>query len=95
MSKQDVGVTLINTMMEMCGYNARIEHLRTMSKMGVSWYHEYTCTPEEAKRFENFAIPLIRKKYKLSLCKAKQEFGWFWLCYGLREIGTEIVANKA
>ncbi len=48
------------------------------------WFHRYLITKNQEEDFKNFAIRKIKKTLKLSDKRAKIEFGWFLLSYGLR-----------
>lgn len=80
---------LINNMMDICGYNARYHHLKQMGD--YPWYHEYTCTPKEMDDVKIMWYRVIKKHYPyLSKRALDQQWSWFWLKYGLREVGTDI-----
>jgi hypothetical protein len=41
-------------------------------------------TPEQRDKFRGYAIPLIKKVFRMNKKKAEQTFAWFDLCYGLK-----------
>lgn len=86
---------LLDGMMEICGYNARTRDLATLSKLGCDWWHEYTCTPKEASLVKKHYFKVVKKHYPhLKKKTIEHQWGWFWLQYGLREVGTEVDRNK-
>lgn len=48
------------------------------------WYYRWTITTKQAEMFKSYAIPLIRKIFKVNKTTAEKTFAWFDLGYGLR-----------
>lgn len=54
------------------------------SKSTPNWINTWTITPEEFKFFEMYAIPLLKKTFKINTTKAREIFDWFNLQFGLK-----------
>ncbi|MEI6186940.1 MAG: hypothetical protein WCP46_00360 [Alphaproteobacteria bacterium] len=72
-------------------YDHLIEYELTMAgktikevKKDEKWFSNNTLTPEQYDSFKEYAIELIKKTLKLNKDKAKLQFSWFDLMYGLR-----------
>lgn len=48
------------------------------------WHHEWTMTTKQSEMFKSYAIPLIRKIFKVNKTTAEKTFAWFNSGYGLR-----------
>lgn len=48
------------------------------------WYYRFTLTEKQYEVFRGYAIPLMKKVFKITKAKAEQTFGWFTLNFGLR-----------
>lgn len=79
----DLVIELVSNMLRKHGvdYYYVLEN-RTIE--GESWFSYYTMTQEEADKFREDSIQIIREKLKISQAKARKEFDWFWLEWGLR-----------
>ena len=77
-SKENIVMHLIEYQLSMSG--------TTWSdvKDDEKWYFNNTLTSEQAEEFKKYATPLIKKTFKCSLEKAKKEFMWFDLSWGLK-----------
>lgn len=51
---------------------------------GQYWFSKYTLTEEESEKFEAEALEIIRDKLKCTVARARKEFTWFNLQWGLR-----------
>ena len=49
-----------------------------------NWFTEWSLTEEQHKKFEKYAIPLLKKVFKYNKAKAEKTFDWFDLQYGLK-----------
>ena len=54
------------------------------AKATPEWYSEFTMTTEQHKTFKGYAIPLIRKVFKINKTRAEDTFKWFNFQYGLK-----------
>jgi len=48
------------------------------------WKEKWYFTPEQAKSFELYAIPLIKRVFKCNRGKAQKTFDFFLLNFGLK-----------
>ena len=48
------------------------------------WYINNTMTEEQHEEFKRYAIPLLKKIFKVNKGKAESTFGWFDLQFGLK-----------
>ena len=48
------------------------------------WYSKWTISKIEFQFFENYAIPLLRKTFKINKQKAEKIFNWFDMQFGLK-----------
>ena len=73
---------LINKMLEK--HNVDIEFVKKNPEIrGKPWYIYYTFTPQEEEIFEKWAIDFIKKSLKCSKERARHEYAWFNLAWGL------------
>ena len=83
--------------------NDLIEHLVTYqlnmigkdfseTEKDAKWYCNNRLTEQQHEEFVGYALPIIKKTLRCSNERAKKEFMWFDLCYGLSVIDSE--ANK-
>lgn len=49
-----------------------------------NWREEWCLTKEQSIAFEKYAIPLIKKVFKINTNKAKSTFAWFREHHGLK-----------
>ena len=54
------------------------------SKSTPKWINTWTITQEQFKFFEMYAIPLIKKTFKINTKRSKGVFEWFILQFGLK-----------
>jgi len=52
--------------------------------MTKEWYSKWTMTTEQHDHFKAYAIPLIKKVFKLNKEKTESTFQWFDVQFGLR-----------
>jgi uroporphyrinogen-III decarboxylase len=52
------------------------------------WYNNNTMTEEQFGKFEDYAIPLLKKIFKFNKRKAESTFSWFNLQFGLKIINN-------
>lgn len=50
------------------------------------WFEKWTITKIEYEFFKSYAIPLLKKTFKINTTKANQTFEWFDLQFGLKRI---------
>ena len=48
------------------------------------WFFNFTMTRYQYHQFETYAIPLLKKVFKINRRKAESIFKWFYKHYGLR-----------
>lgn len=53
------------------------------SKKTPGWINKWTMTEQQFKFFEMYAIPLLKKTFKINTSRAKQTFEWFNMQFGL------------
>lgn len=51
---------------------------------GENWFSYYTMTEEETANFKAEAVEIIRDQLKCTAARAKKEYDWFHLMWGLR-----------
>ena len=49
-----------------------------------NWYNEWTITENQVKLLKSYALPLLKKVFKINKGKAEDIFLWFLLQYGLK-----------
>lgn len=54
------------------------------TKHSNNWFKEWTITEIEYNFFKNYAIPLLRKTFKINTTKANETFEWFNMQFGLK-----------
>jgi hypothetical protein len=52
--------------------------------MTKEWYSKWTMTQEQHDEFKAYAIPLMKKVFKINKSRAEANFQWFDLQFGLR-----------
>ena len=52
--------------------------------MTREWYSKWTMTQEQHDKFKAYAIPLMKKVFKINKGRAEANFQWFDLQFGLR-----------
>ena len=52
--------------------------------MTREWYSKWTMTQEQPDKFKAYAIPLMKKVFKINKARAEANFQWFDLQFGLR-----------
>jgi hypothetical protein len=52
--------------------------------MTKEWYSKWTMTQEQHDKFKAYAIPLMKKVFKINKGRAEANFQWFDLQFGLR-----------
>jgi hypothetical protein len=52
--------------------------------MTREWYSKWTMTQEQHDQFKAYAIPLLKKVFKINKSRAEGVFAWFDLQFGLR-----------
>ena len=52
--------------------------------MTKEWYNKWTMTLEQHEEFRAYAIPLMKKVFKINKGRAEANFEWFDLEFGLR-----------
>lgn len=72
---------ILNKMFEIAGHNLTIDDVIGSEE---PWFDQYTMTQSQQEEWETFSVELIRKKYKFPKERARKEFGWLSLCYGLK-----------
>ena len=55
-------------------------------KEDKEWFYNNTISRDKAEEWKHWFIAETRKIFKITKKKAEQEFTWFHLNYGLREI---------
>ena len=48
------------------------------------WYFNFTMTRNQHQQFRSYAIPLLKKVFKINKRKAESIFNWFYRNFGLR-----------
>lgn len=48
------------------------------------WHILWTLSPEQYEKFRKYAVPLIKKTFKVNRTKAEEIFSWFYVQFGLR-----------
>lgn len=77
----------INKMMEIAGHSIRYNDLlkeEEPSNIEDAWYHRYTMTKEQYDEWEDWCVKKIAKVFKVNKKKARSDFSWFSLSFGLR-----------
>ena len=52
--------------------------------MTKEWYSKWTMTEEQHNQFKAYAVPLMKKVFKINKTRAEANFQWFDLQFGLR-----------
>jgi hypothetical protein len=52
--------------------------------MTREWYSKWTMTQKQHDEFKAYAIPLMKKVFKINKSRAEANFQWFDLEFGLR-----------
>jgi hypothetical protein len=52
--------------------------------MTKEYYNKWTMTQEQHDQFKAYAIPLMKKVFKINKSRAEANFQWFDLHFGLR-----------
>ena len=52
--------------------------------MTKEWYSKWTMTSQQHQEFKAYAIPLMKKVFKINKGRAEANFDWFDLEFGLR-----------
>ena len=52
--------------------------------MTREWYSKWTMTQEQHDKFKAYAVPLMKKVFKINKARAEANFQWFDLEFGLR-----------
>ena len=52
--------------------------------MTKEWYSKWTMTQEQHDQFKAYAVPLMKKVFKINKARAEANFQWFDLQFGLR-----------
>lgn len=72
---------ILNKMFEIAGHSLTVDDIIGSKE---PWYDQYTMTQSQQDEWETFSVDLLRKKHRFSKEKARKEFGWIMLCYGLK-----------
>jgi hypothetical protein len=52
--------------------------------MTKEWYSKWTMTQEQHDKFKAYAVPLMKKVFKINKARAEANFQWFDVQFGLR-----------
>jgi hypothetical protein len=77
-NRLNIGEHLLEYQLNMIGktmYDARKNDI---------WFIEWTMTDEQHDAFKAYAIPLMKKVFKINKTRAEANFQWFDLQFGLR-----------
>jgi len=77
-NRENIGNHLVDYQLNMIGKSMQEAY------MTKEWYNKWTMTLEQHEEFKAYAIPLMKKVFKINKGRAEANFEWFDLEFGLR-----------
>jgi hypothetical protein len=77
-NRENIGNHLVDYQLNMIGKSMQEAY------MTKEWYNKWTMTLEQHEEFRAYAIPLMKKVFKINKGRAEANFEWFDLEFGLR-----------
>jgi hypothetical protein len=77
-NRENIGDYLIDYQLGMIGKSTQ------EAFMTKEWYSKWTMTQQQHDEFKAYAIPLMKKVFKINKSRAEANFQWFDLQFGLR-----------
>ena len=77
-NRENIGNHLVDYQLGMVGKSMQEAY------MTKEWYSKWTMTQEQHDQFKVYAIPLMKKVFKINKSRAEANFQWFDLQFGLR-----------
>ncbi len=82
LTKNNLLEHLINKMFEIINVDENYQNL--IETKNKNWFQDHSWNKEQEESFKEYALPLIKKVYKLNKDLANNNYYWFLLQYGLR-----------
>jgi hypothetical protein len=77
-NRENIGNHLVDYQLNMIGKSMQEAY------MTKEWYSKWTMTSQQHQEFKAYAIPLMKKVFKINKGRAEANFDWFDLEFGLR-----------
>lgn len=77
-NRETIADHLVDYQLGMIGKSTQEAH------MTKEWFTKWTMTQEQHDAFKAYAIPLLKKVFKINKARAEKNFQWFDLGFGLR-----------
>lgn len=77
-------VAVLNKMFKIAKIDMTFDRLLKYQKKHPRWYSDWTWTQKQEDAWEKWAVSFIARKGRMSKFRAKSEFAWISLSWGLR-----------